>query len=133
AGALATTVDLARVVAEAIPAKAQAKSRIHPATRTFQALRIAVNRELDELDRFLEIFPGRLAPGGRCVIISFHSLEDRRVKRRFRELAHVSSLPRHLAEAAGEPTEPVCRIVTRKAVVAGDDELAENPRARSAR
>ncbi len=62
------------------------RSRIHAATRTFQALRIAVNRELDELTRFLAVFPSLLAPGGRCVVISFHSLEDGLVKHRFRDL-----------------------------------------------
>ena len=90
---ITTTLDLAAVVAGAIPAAEQRKSRIHPATRTFQALRIAVNAELDQLERFLAVFPELLRPGGRCVVISFHSLEDRLVKRRFRDLAWTSSLP----------------------------------------
>lgn len=132
AGALATTADLARIVSAAIPAKAQRTLRIHPATRTFQALRIAVNRELDQLEQFLDRFPAWLAPGGRCAVISFHSLEDRLVKHRFRDLAFTSSLPPDLARAAGEPTEPVCRVLTRKPVTPGDDEIAHNPRARSA-
>jgi 16S rRNA (cytosine1402-N4)-methyltransferase len=130
---LDTTLDLATLVAGAIPAAEQRRSRIHPATRTFQALRIAVNRELDELARFLAIFPSLLAPGGRCVVISFHSLEDRLVKQRFRDLAWSSSLPPRLAEKAGERVEPVCVPITRKAVFAGDAEAGENPRARSAR
>lgn len=128
-----TTVELSRIIEEAIPFKARRHQRIHPATRTFQALRIAVNRELDELDTFLETFPDVLAPGGRCGIISFHSLEDRRVKHRFRDLARSSTLPAHLALEAGERVHPICIRLTRRAVVATDDEIAINPRARSAR
>jgi 16S rRNA (cytosine1402-N4)-methyltransferase len=130
---LHTTVDLARVIAEVIPAIEQRKSKIHPATRTFQALRIAVNEEIEQLERFLDVFPDLLAPGGRCAIISFHSLEDRLVKNRFRDLAWTSSLPARLAERAGERVAPVCELVTRKAIVASDEEIAANPRARSAR
>jgi 16S rRNA (cytosine1402-N4)-methyltransferase len=130
---LRTTTDLAALCARAIPLPEQRRSKIHPATRTFQALRIAVNAELDQLARFLDRFPDLLAPHGRCAVISFHSLEDRLVKHRFRDLAWTSSLPRHLAEQAGERTDPVVTLVTRKAVVASDDEIARNPRARSAR
>ena len=130
---LHTTVDLANVIAKAIPTIEQRKSKVHPATRTFQALRIAVNGELAQLEHFLAGFPELLVPGGRCAIISFHSLEDRLVKHRFRDLAWTSSLPRHLAERVGERVEPVCRLVTRKAIVASDREIAANPRARSAR
>jgi 16S rRNA (cytosine1402-N4)-methyltransferase len=133
AGRLGTTTDLARAVEDCIPAAARRHMRIHAATQTFQALRIAVNRELDELDRFLEMFPDLLADGGRAVVISFHSLEDRRVKHRFRDLAWSSSLPPQLAEAAGERVHPIVRVLTRKAVVAGEDEVRGNPRARSAR
>ena len=130
---LHTTTDLAHVVARAIPTIEQRKSKIHPATRTFQALRIAVNGELDQLERFLVSFPDLLAPGGRCAIISFHSLEDRLVKTRFRDLAWSSSLPPQLAARAAERVEPVCELVSRKAIVASDDEIAANPRSRSAR
>lgn len=133
AGELATTLDLANVVAGCFSAGEVRRMRIHPATRTFQALRIAVNRELDELAAFLDVFPDLLAPGGRCVVISFHSLEDRLVKRRFRDLAWTSSLPPHLAVQAGERVHAVCTPVTRKAVFADDDETDDNPRARSAR
>jgi 16S rRNA (cytosine1402-N4)-methyltransferase len=128
-----TTTELAAICARAIPIAEQRKSKIHPATRTFQALRIAVNRELDQLQSFLAAFPDLLSPGGRCVAISFHSLEDRLVKTRFRELHWTSSLPPRLAVEAGERVEPVVEILTRKAVFAGDDEVAANPRARSAR
>lgn len=132
-GRLHTTTDLAAVVDGAIPAPAKRHMKVHPATKTFQALRIAVNRELDELERFLEIFPPLLRPGGRCGVISFHSLEDRMVKQVFRDLSWTSRLPDHLALAAGERIEPVCVPVTRKPVFASDDEVARNPRARSAR
>lgn len=130
---LATTTDLANLVARAIPAVEQRKSKIHPATRTFQALRIAVNAELDQLERFLAVFPDLLVPGGRCAIISFHSLEDRLVKHRFRDLAWTSSLPPKLAVQAKERSEAVCELISRKAIVATDEEIARNPRSRSAR
>ena len=130
---LHTTTNLAELCSRAIPMVEQRKSKIHPATRTFQGLRIAVNRELEQLEQFLAAFPDLLEPGGRCVIISFHSLEDRLVKNAFRDLAWSSSLPPKLASAAGERVEPVVEVLTRKAVFASDDEVAKNPRARSAR
>ena len=108
-------------------------TKLHPATRSFQGLRIAVNRELDELDRFLAAMPDLLAPGGRCAVISFHSLEDRRVKHAFRDLAWSTSLPARFAEAEGERLAPVVELLTRRAVVATDAETARNPRARSAK
>ena len=132
-GRLANTADLAATVASAIPASAVRHMKIHPATRTFQALRIAVNGELDQLRDFLAHFADLLAPGGRCLVISFHSLEDRLVKRCFRELAWTSSLPPDLAEKAGERVEPICHVLTRKPVVADASESSRNPRARSAK
>jgi 16S rRNA (cytosine1402-N4)-methyltransferase len=128
-----TTTELADVIARQIPMVEQRKSKIHPATRTFQALRIAVNGELAELARLLDAFPDLLAPGGRCAIISFHSLEDRLVKTRFRDLAWTTSLPVRLAEQAGERVAPVVEILTKKPVIAGEAEVARNPRARSAK
>jgi 16S rRNA (cytosine1402-N4)-methyltransferase len=133
ANELRTTIDLADVVARAIPSAEQRMAKIHPATRTFQALRIAVNQELDELAAFLAAFPDMLAPGGRCVVISFHSLEDRLVKNAFRDLAWTTSLPDKLAREAGERIAPVVDVLTKKPVMAGDAELARNPRARSAK
>ena len=132
-GKLTTTLELAAVIAAEIPAHEQRKSKIHAATRTFQALRIAVNAELEQLQHLLTWFPDVLAAGGRCAIISFHSLEDRLVKQRFRDLSWTSGLPPALAAREGERVEPVCEPVTKKAVVADDAELAINPRSRSAR
>lgn len=125
------TGRLAEVVAGAIPRKAWPR-RIHPATRTFQALRIAVNDELGALAAWLDALPALLAVGGRAAAISFHSLEDRMVKERFRALTRSCTCP---------PDLPVCACgarasfapVTRKAVVAGEAEVAANPRARSAK
>ncbi len=117
------TLHLAEVVASVVPRD----GRIHPATRTFQALRIVTNDELGELDRALESLPGCLAPGGRLVVISFHSLEDRRVKDRFRDLAGVDA-PR---DPYGSPlVPPRYRLVERRARKGESD---PNPRARSAR
>jgi 16S rRNA (cytosine1402-N4)-methyltransferase len=111
-----TTGALAEAVIAALPAAAR-RGRIHPATRVFQALRIAVNDELGELARFLEAAPQRLAAGGRLVVISYHSLEDRLVKRAFRSLAGAEgwTLPH------------------RKALRPKAQEVAGNPRARSAK
>ena len=131
AGQPLDTARLAEVVSGAIPRKAW-PHRIHPATKTFQALRIAVNDELGALAQWLDALPAMVRPGGRAGAISFHSLEDRAVKEKFRALCRACVCP---------PGMPVCgcgaaaafQPVTRKAVVAGDEELARNPRARSAR
>jgi 16S rRNA (cytosine1402-N4)-methyltransferase len=123
------TLDLASVVERVVRRPGDA---IHPATRTFQALRIAVNRELDELVAALAAAERLLAAGGRLVVVAFHSLEDRIVKRfladRSRERAGGS---RHLPEAAVEPA--TFRLPQRAALSPGDAEIARNPRARSAR
>jgi 16S rRNA (cytosine1402-N4)-methyltransferase len=132
-GTIHTTTQLADVIAKAIPAHEQRTSKIHPATRTFQALRIAVNQELEELATFLAAFPDLLAPGGRCVIISFHSLEDRLVKNAFRDLEWTTSLPERFAIQEGERIAPVVEVLTRKPVFGTDAEVERNPRARSAR
>jgi 16S rRNA (cytosine1402-N4)-methyltransferase len=110
-----TTVQLADVVSAA--ARPMKHERIHPATRTFQALRIFVNHELDELRGLLDAAPRVLKPGGRVVIISFHSLEDRIVKDAFRE----GSKQGHY------------RLLTKKPVTPGEEEIDRNPRARSAK
>ncbi len=106
--------------------------RIHPATRTFQAIRIAVNDELGQLDRFLEPAARSLRPQGRLAVISFHSLEDRRVKHTLRSLEGHCVCPPDLPECRCRPTA-VVRVLTRRAVRPEAEEVAANPRSRSAR
>jgi len=125
------TARLAEVVAGAIPRRAWPR-RIHPATRTFQALRIAVNDELGALAAWLDALPGVLNVGGRAAAISFHSLEDRMVKEKFRALTRACTCP---------PDLPVCACgarasfaaLTRKPIVPSQGEVERNPRARSAK
>ena len=112
-----TTGRLADIVHRAIPTRGH--QRIDSATRTFQALRIRVNRELDRLDGFLELAASRLQAGGRLAVIAFHSLEDRIVKHTFRALAPAGEL--------------AYRLVTRKPLTPGDEENEGNSRARSAK
>ena len=114
--AIVTTAALAQLVRQAVPPAARTQ-RIHPATRTFLALRIVVNDELSSLQALLHALPDLLAPGGRAVVISFHSLEDRMVKHAFREGA-----------AAG-----VFRVLTKKPVRPSEEEVQRNPRSRSAK
>ncbi len=130
---LKTTGDLEETISRAIPVGARHRLRVHPATKTFQALRIVVNNELGQLEDFLRDFVQVLRPGGKCAVISFHSLEDRLVKRRFRSLTKSSSLPPNLAKAAGERIHPVVRLLTKKPITASDDEVDSNPRSRSAK
>jgi 16S rRNA (cytosine1402-N4)-methyltransferase len=113
-----STAHLADVISAAARPMNSADRRIHPATRTFQALRIFVNRELDDLRALLEAAPRILKPGGRVVVISFHSLEDRIVKDAFRE---------------GAIEDKYFRILTKKPVTASEEEQDRNPRARSAK
>ena len=108
-----STLHLAGVVERAVPRTGP----MHPATRTFQALRIAVNGEMEQLDALLRAAPGMMRPGGRVVIISFHSLEDRRVKESFRELAR-----------SGQAT-----VLTKKPIVPSEQEVRKNPPSRSAK
>jgi 16S rRNA (cytosine1402-N4)-methyltransferase len=113
-----STAHLADVISAAARPMNSEQRRIHPATRTFQALRIFVNRELDDLKALLEAAPRILKPGGRVVVISFHSLEDRIVKDAFRE---------------GSIKDKYFRVLTRKPVTASKEEQDRNPRARSAK
>jgi 16S rRNA (cytosine1402-N4)-methyltransferase len=108
------TGHLATVVAGA---HKRGRRKLHPATKTFLALRIAVNRELEELEQFLDQAPATLIPGGRCVVLSYHSLEDRAVKQAFRHMER----------------DGVLRILTKKPIVPTEAECAANPRARSAK
>ncbi|WP_100640159.1 16S rRNA (cytosine(1402)-N(4))-methyltransferase RsmH [Marinobacter salexigens] len=122
-----TTLQLAHLVSEAIPKKEKHK---HPATRTFQAIRIFINRELEDLETGLQAAVDRLAPGGRLVVISFHSLEDRLVKRFMRDLARGPRLPKGIPVTAAQEA-PDFRLIG-KANKAGAGEISENVRARSA-
>ncbi|HEV3470394.1 MAG TPA: 16S rRNA (cytosine(1402)-N(4))-methyltransferase RsmH [Pyrinomonadaceae bacterium] len=125
-----TTGELAELVARAVGHKRG--DRIHPATRTFQALRIAVNRELEGLDAFIEAAVALLQTQGRLAVISFHSLEDRVVKRTLRRLAgHCECPPRLPACACG--ARRAVEILTRRPVAPTEREVEENPRARSAK
>jgi len=112
---ISTTGQLARIVASAAPPMKQ--DRIHPATRTFQALRIHVNSELDEIKSLMEAAPKLLKPSGRLVVISFHSLEDRIAKDHLRDGAHSG----------------IWEVLTKKPVTASEEEIERNPRSRSAK
>jgi 16S rRNA (cytosine1402-N4)-methyltransferase len=113
---LTTTTQLAEVAKQAWPGR----SRVHPATRTFQALRIAVNDELGQIEQAMPLWFDLLAPGGRIAVISFHSLEDRLVKQAFREVA-------------GERYDAELRPLAKRPITASPSELVSNPRARSAK
>ncbi|WP_019014930.1 16S rRNA (cytosine(1402)-N(4))-methyltransferase RsmH [Elioraea tepidiphila] len=128
---IATTSRLAAIVRAAVP---RAADGIDPATRSFQALRICVNEELDELARGLAAAIGLLSPGGRIVAVSFHSLEDRIVKHAFAEAAgRAPGASRHHPAALAARPVPRLRLLTPKPLMPGADEAAANPRARSAR
>jgi 16S rRNA (cytosine1402-N4)-methyltransferase len=127
-GPVDTTRKLATLVADAVPTR---EPRQDPATRTFQALRIHVNQELEELSVVLPQCVALLGAGGRLVVISFHSLEDRIVKRFMRAQSQADALPARLPVRARDLPQPRMRLVGR-AVRASDRETAANPRARSA-
>ena len=126
-----TTLELVDIIKSAMP-PAALREKQHPAKRSFQAIRIAVNGELDALPPMLRAAVEGLNPGGRLAVITFHSLEDRIVKRTLQDMARGCTCP---------PNFPVCvcgkkpkvKIITRKPIVSGEEELAENPRARSAK
>ena len=125
-----TTTQLADVIAAAMPAALRRSG--HPARKTFQAIRIEVNNELHSVRAGVDAALGRLSIGGRCAVISYHSLEDRIIKRRFAEGASGCECPPDLPVCACG-RDPELRLVTRKPVMASDREVAGNPRARSAR
>ena len=126
-----TTLELVDIIKSAMP-PAALREKQHPAKRSFQAIRISVNGELDALPPMLKAASDTLNPGGRLAVITFHSLEDRIIKRAMRDLARGCTCP---------PEFPVCicgnrpkmKVLTRKPIVSGEAELKENPRARSAK
>ncbi len=129
---IVSTARLAEIVSRAYPPDRRRQARNHPATKTFMALRLVVNRELDELSEFLERIPERLMPGARVAVIAFHSLEDRIVKQAFRRQEKGCVCP---------PRQPLCtcgrkptmKILTKKPQVPGQGEMDANPRSRSAK
>lgn len=126
-----TTGDLVSIIDAAIPKKFRSKDGSHPARRAFQALRIAVNDELDPLDKAIEDLVNLLNPAGRICIITFHSLEDRIVKNTFRRLNNPCTCPKEFPVCmCGK--KPVIELISRKPITASAQELSENPRARSA-
>lgn len=125
-----TTKELAELVERAVPRKP--KDKIHPATKTFQALRIAVNRELEVLEGFLKDSIDLLNPHGRLAIISFHSLEDRIVKQTFLKASGKCQCPPRIPQCICGAAKQV-EILTKKPITAGEDELDVNPRSRSAK
>jgi 16S rRNA (cytosine1402-N4)-methyltransferase len=131
-GELRSTAELARVVAGVVGGRPPRRRHIHPATRTFQALRMVVNEELPSLQRFLDSFVDALRPGGRVAVIAFHSLEDRAVKQSLRRLAHPCTCPPGLPVCVCG-RRPVVLEVTHRPLRPRPEELAVNARARSAR
>ena len=130
-GKIETTKELVRIISEAIPAEAR-REKQHPAKRTFQGLRIAVNRELEELESLLNRLDEILLPRGRAAIITFHSLEDRIVKTKFKEFENPCTCPPGFPKCiCGK--KAVGRIVTKKPVTPSEEEIKTNPRARSAK
>lgn len=131
---LETTGDLVEAIKAGIPAPARRRGG-HPARRTFQAIRMEVNRELPNLREGLDESVHLLSPGGRTLVLSYHSLEDRIVKHQFNEWAgkgpEAAAAPRRLPVVAS--SQPLVRMITRKPIRASDEELAENPRASSVR
>ncbi len=128
-----TTGALAELVARAYGARGKSEHGVHPATRTFQALRIAVNDELENLAAFIETAIDLLIPGGRFCAISFHSLEDRIVKHTLRRLAGYCECPPRLAPVCACGTRHTVEILTRRPLAPDETEMEENPRARSAK
>lgn len=130
-GEITSTLRLVEIIKSALPAAAL-REKQHPAKRSFQGIRIAVNDELSEIKRFLEKLPGMLKVGGRAVIITFHSLEDRLVKHAFRDAEKPCTCP---------PSAPVCvcgkvptlKVVSNKPILPSDGEIEKNPRSRSAK
>jgi 16S rRNA (cytosine1402-N4)-methyltransferase len=127
---ITTSLELAEIVSSSIPVKNKVKSKIHPATRVFQALRIAVNEELTRLTSFMDSFHEYLNPGGRLCVLTFHSLEDRIVKRKIRELEIDCVCPKDFPKCVCDKEQTV-KGLTRKVVKPSAKEVEANPMARS--
>ena len=127
-----TTTELASIIANAIPAAARRKEQQHPAKRSFQAIRIEVNGELDAIAPSIEAAIRRLKPGGRAAVITFHSLEDRIVKQTFSSLATGCTCPPDFPVCVCGK-KPIIELMNRKPILPSEDELSENPRAHSAK
>lgn len=126
-----TTLELVDIIRSAMPAQAL-REKQHPAKRSFQAIRIAVNDELGAVSRMMQAAVGRLNPGGRLAVITFHSLEDRIVKSEMQQAARGCTCPSEFPVCVCGK-KPLVKLVTRKPIVSGPAELEENPRARSAK
>jgi len=131
-GEIKTTSELADICSRAIPRRYHPR-RLHPATKTFMALRIAVNDELNKIEKALTSAPFLLKQGGRIACIAFHSLEDRIVKENFKKMERTCICPPSLPQCACGGREKVLQIITRRPVTPGPAELRNNPRARSAK
>lgn len=129
--AIESTLELVEIIKQAIPAKARREGP-HPAKRTFQAIRIEVNSELSILNKAIEDGVKKLSKGGRMAIITFHSLEDRIVKLKFKELTNPCTCPREFPICTCG-NEPIVKIISRKAIPPTEQEINENPRSRSAK
>jgi 16S rRNA (cytosine1402-N4)-methyltransferase len=129
---IATTLELAEIIKSVVPFSP--KDKLHPATRTFQALRIKVNEELQELEQILEDSLDLLAPNGRLVVVTFHSLEDRIVKNFMNKICKDEAQPsRHAPLIAHQQKAKEFSLLTRKPVFPSDEEIKKNPRSRSAK
>jgi 16S rRNA (cytosine1402-N4)-methyltransferase len=127
-----TTSELADIVYRAIPAAARRNEKQHPARRTFQAIRIEVNGELDSIPPSLEEAIRRLAPGGRAAVITFHSLEDRITKQTFSELASGCTCPPNFPVCVCGK-KPIIKLLNKKPILPTEEEIAYNPRSHSAK
>lgn len=128
---VSTTQQLAQIVAQAVPQKHGKGKKIHPATQVFQALRIAVNRELEAVETILPVAVDLLRSGGRLAVITFHSLEDRIVKKTFKDMATEIIAPPGMASI--QEQDAIIKLINRKPIIADEAELQANPRSRSAK
>ncbi len=129
---IATTQDLTRIICDAVPKGRAAAHKIHPATRVFQALRIAVNQELENLAIFMQQVPHLLATGGRICVICFHSLEDRIVKQHLKSFEALCTCPKDLPQCVCN-VQPTMKSIVKRPLTPSPGEIAANPMARSAK